>query len=386
MHHSSISDFKKIYYKYIYLIIICSFLATCFVYLIIDEVDKYGFGENRLISTIPTFPPNRNEYLNFPNNFENYLKDNIGFRANLISYYKLINYYAFKDQGSTNVIRGKNDFLYLNQDGNSISDHLGYSSRTKFELEEFANRIQETHDYIESKGIPYVFILVPNKITIFPEYLPNKFMQSVRKARITDQLLDYLKANTSVTIIDLREPVAKTKKICRPYDRFDTHWNYCGATAAYDYTLNQIELLKKFKINKIDYSIVENDTCGWGDLARLYNSSLPGKLIHKCDGFYDYEIKYDDKSCVIRQQDNPNHSQWFYVNLCDKYYQYEKALIFHDSMFSKLSTLFSKSFKETVFFLDRLGQEKLDQEISGSDIVIEQWVERYFNIKGHALY
>ena len=72
MLHLSISDFKKTIYKYIYLILICLFLAISIVYLIEEEVDKHGFRENILISTIPSFPPSRNEYLNFSKNFENY--------------------------------------------------------------------------------------------------------------------------------------------------------------------------------------------------------------------------------------------------------------------------------------------------------------------------
>ena len=188
--------------------------------------------------------------------------------------------------------------------------------------------------------------------------------------------------------------LTKIKKICNPYGKFDTHWNYCGSTAAYNYIIDQIETLKNFKIDKINYSLIETKQCGWGDLARIYNNSLPGKLIKKCDGFYDYEIKYDDQSCDTNRL--VNSSKWFYVNLCNKNFQYKKAVIFHDSFFSQLSLLFSKSFKETTFILDRLGKDKLNKEIfdqwkdskisTGTNIVIEQWVERYFNSKGHALY
>ena len=199
------------------MILICLFLAISIVYLIEEEVDKHGFRENILISTIPSFPPSRNEYLNFSKNFENYLKDNIGFRSNLIHYYNQINFYIFQDISTKSVTRGKNDFLFLNQDGNSISDHFGFTKhRTKFELEQFAKRIQVSHDYIESKGIPYVFILVPNKITIYPEYLPDRLIYNKKENHITDQLLNYLKANTNVTIIDLRKVMIETKKMCNP--------------------------------------------------------------------------------------------------------------------------------------------------------------------------
>ena len=402
MLHLSISDFKKTIYKYLYLILICLFLAISIVYLIEEEVDKYDFGESRLISTIPSFPPSRNEYLNFSKNFENYLKDNIGFRSNLIHYYNQINFYIFQDISTKSVTRGKNDFLFLNQDGNSISDHFGFTKhRTKFELEQFAKRIQESHDYIESKGIPYVFILVPNKITIYPEYLPDRLIYNKKENHITDQLLNYLKANTNVTIIDLRKVMIETKKMCNPYGQFDSHWNLCGSSAAYKYIIEQIEIKKKFKVNEINYSLIETKQCGWGDLARMYTKVHPGKLLRDREGCYDYEVKYDNNSCDTKR----SKGIWTFKVECNKNYQYQRAVIFHDSFFSQLSGFFSRSFKETSFVLDRLGKDKLQQQlfteemevcgydscgpdisIIDTDIVIEQWVERYFNFKGHAWY
>mgnify|MGYP000035236471 CR=1 FL=1 len=400
MHHSFILDFKRTYYKYIYLIIICLFLGVCKVYLILEEVDKYGSGENRLMSTIPNFPLNKKEYLNFSNNFDEYLKDNIGLRSNLIHYYNQINHYIFKNMSTSNIVRGKNDFLFLNQDGNSISDHLGYSKhRTELELEQFAKRIQETHDYIESKGIPYVFILAPNKISIYPENLPDKFIYNKHRIHNTDQLLNYLKANTNVTIIDLREIMIETKKICKPYGQFDSHWNECAASAAYKYIIDYIDIKKKIKFNKINYSLTLTKNCDWGDLVRMYTKVLPGTLHRIRDGCFRYNTKFASKSC------NPKRSKgrWFFTITCDKNYQYKKAIIFHDSFFSQLAPFFSRSFNNSSYVLNRLTKGRLQKElfkkeleacgyeacgsnnaILPTDLVIEQWVERYFNSKGHA--
>jgi len=402
MHHSFILDFKKNYYKYLYLILICLFLGISKLYLILKEVDKYGSGENRLISTIPNFPANKNEYLVFSNKFDDYLKDNIGLRSNLIRYYNQINFYIFQDKSTKNVMRGKKDFLFLNQDGNSISDHLGFTKlRTEFELEQFAKRIQESHDYLESKGIPYVFILAPNKITIYPEYLPDRLIYNNKENHITDQLLNYLKANTDVTIIDLRKVMIETKKMCNPYGQFDSHWNLCGSSAAYKYILEQIEIKKKFKIKEINHSVIETNKCDWGGLVRMYTKVHPEKLQRAREGCYDYEVKYDNNSCDTER----SKGRWSFKVLCNKNYQYQRAVVFHDSFFSQLTGFFSRSFKETSFVLDRLGEKKLQEQlftkemevcgydscgpdisIVDTDIVIEQWVERYFNFKGHAWY
>ncbi len=100
------------------------------------------------------------------------------------------------------------------------------------ELERWRRLLLDRTQYFRSIGAKYVFVIAPNKESVYPEYLPGWIGPRLGPSRL-DQLLAYLKSVPAVTVIDLRSALIADKAAADLYYRTDTHWNTRGAYAAY---------------------------------------------------------------------------------------------------------------------------------------------------------
>jgi len=103
---------------------------------------------------------------------------------------------------------------------------------TEAELDRWrAFLLERTRRYRES-GAKYVFVVTPNKESVYPEHLPRWVGSRVGPTRL-DQLMAHMKSAPEVTVIDLRAPLRDAKSTAAVYYKADTHWNTLGAYAAY---------------------------------------------------------------------------------------------------------------------------------------------------------
>jgi hypothetical protein len=100
------------------------------------------------------------------------------------------------------------------------------------ELERWRRLLLDRTRHFRSIGAKYVFVIAPNKESIYPEHLPSWIGPRLGPSRV-DQLLAYLKSVPEVTVIDLRSSLIADKKAATLYYKTDTHWNTRGAYTAY---------------------------------------------------------------------------------------------------------------------------------------------------------
>lgn len=100
------------------------------------------------------------------------------------------------------------------------------------ELERWRRLLLDRTQHFRSIGAKYVFVIAPNKASIYPEHLPGWIGPRLGPSR-SDQLLAYLKSAPEVTVIDLRSSLIADKKAANLYYKTDTHWNTRGAYTAY---------------------------------------------------------------------------------------------------------------------------------------------------------
>src|SRR5262249_21747021 len=93
---------------------------------------------------------------------------------------------------------------------------------------------QARHDWLAQRGIPYVVLIAPDKQTVYPEHLPHSLKRRTESNSHLDQLLAYLRAHTTVQVLDVRAAMHEAKARERLYDYTDSHWNGRGAYVAYD--------------------------------------------------------------------------------------------------------------------------------------------------------
>ena len=166
----------------------------------------------------------------FPAKFEAYFNDQFGFRRRLIHWQNFIKVAALGVSPSAKVVLGRDDWLYY---GDIELDY--YRAIKPFgpkQLEQWRRLLESRRDWLAARSSRYVVVIPPNKSTIYPEHMPAVYNKVEPRSRL-DQLLEHLKARSSVVVVDLREPLFAAKAKHQVYYRTDTHWNNRGAYVGY---------------------------------------------------------------------------------------------------------------------------------------------------------
>ncbi len=282
--------------------------------------------------------------------YENLLTDSLTLKRELISSYYYIKTKILKETIITpTVIQGSEDWLYYsgNGDGYALESFTGQQIIADTSLLKIKHNLEAQQRWLKKRNIDFYIIMCPNKQTVYPEYFPYK-----KGVTVADQILPYLKKNTDLNIIDLREPLIKAKDGKHfLYYKTDSHWTYYGGFTGYTEIINQLSVkypeLKPVPIS--DYKVVMEEVEG-KDLAEMVNLEKD---------FKDYKYNFE----LINNK-----------NLAKK-----NIVLFHDSYYKFLRPFFTNHFNVT----ERHHQwnsfdYKVIEEVK-PEIVIYEVVERYLN-------
>ncbi|MBP7777618.1 MAG: hypothetical protein KA371_10850 [Acidobacteria bacterium] len=164
--------------------------------------------------------------------FSRHFATRFAFRPRLVRWQAALRYTLFGVSPLTTVLRGRDGWWFYADDG-AIEDATRATPFTAVELDEWGTTLQRTADWLAAQGIAYVFVLAPDKHTIYPEFLPLSMRLDADRVSRADQLVGMLRARTTVPVVDLRQTLVEAKAEGRTYHRTDTHWNDPGAAAAY---------------------------------------------------------------------------------------------------------------------------------------------------------
>jgi alginate O-acetyltransferase complex protein AlgJ len=154
------------------------------------------------------------------------------FRARLVRWQAGLRYRWLGVSPLPTVLRGRDGWWFYADDG-AIDDATHATPFTAAELEAWRVALQHTADFLAARGIAYVFVLAPDKHTIYPEFLPATMRRDAGRRARADQLVTMLSARTTVPVVDLRQGLLDAKAQARIYHLTDTHWNDLGAAEAY---------------------------------------------------------------------------------------------------------------------------------------------------------
>lgn len=132
---------------------------------------------------------------------------------------------------STLVLLGKENWLFYKAkgDGEPLEDYMGTNHFPEEELQTIAGNLTAMRDVLEQeRGIRFVAMGIPNKENMYPEYMPDT-VPKLNQTSKADQLAEYLRENTDVTYVYLKEALLKAKEDYEIYYKTDTHWNQIGA-------------------------------------------------------------------------------------------------------------------------------------------------------------
>jgi alginate O-acetyltransferase complex protein AlgJ len=142
------------------------------------------------------------------------------------------------------VVRGKDGWLFLDNDGNHIMlQHIGKLRFTPDQLRQWCAVLETRLAWLRQRGIPYHFMVAPNPHSVFHDKLPDEIdgvPLGSGERRPLMQLIEHLEERRSpARLIYPHEDLTQMK--ARPiYTQTNTHWTDLGAFVAYRTLIGEV--------------------------------------------------------------------------------------------------------------------------------------------------
>jgi len=313
----------------------------------------------------------------------NWLDRNFGLRKLLLRWQAMLDVRVLgASMPSDPVLAGKEGWLFLAQENpslNVISDYRAITPLTQEQLRTWVTVYTARRDWLASLGIRYLVVVAPNKASIYPEYIPERFNKS-RKTSKLDQLANALQA-AGVDILDLRPALMEAKARGKAYYSTDSHWTPFGAFFAYR---SVAERLKSY-FPSFTPLPAEN-------FAFTERTGLKGGLSYMIamgDLYLENQVIVTPRTPLKAREEMGGRAELNHFQPLSAYVQADqtlpRALIFRDSFLHEMMPFLAEHFSRIYliwpyptsankirdFDTEAILREK-------PDIVIDEFVERYF--------
>jgi alginate O-acetyltransferase complex protein AlgJ len=328
-----------------------------------------AFNEKRLPAQFPQFKSGHDGLKKYASGLESYFNDHFGFRNQLVHWHiqwQLALFYG----GRSDVMMGKDGWLFFDENQMHMVEH--YQGTLQFSPQELAKLRQAQEyrrDWLAQRGTQYVFIIVPDKQSIYPEYLPV-WLKPIRHHTKLDQFIDYMHAYSTVTVLDLRPALRKAKQTAPTYYKTDSHWNFFGGFVASEEIAKvlskKIPGLEPLSLDSFEF---QKEQLKRGDLTTLlgvYAAEEDITLVPKINLPSLVETVQNSKFTV---------PTYFTSNASAK----GTCIVFRDSFGPALKPFLGYHFGKVGYFWAPGGFETNTIEETKPDVVVSEIVERHFN-------
>jgi len=219
--------------KYILGIGFIALLFTVFIFQVFQIATqgiylKKGSGKSRLQLHIQS--PHR-----IVKDYQTWFTNHFFLRSLLIRTQNRLRFKIFNKSPVPKVILGKDNWLFQAKQ-NLPPEHPGYFSSiqpfTFAELEQWRIALEQRQRWLQKRNIFYLFIPVPDKSIIYPEFLPDFIKPFYAHSRLK-QLLNHLKRYSGIPFLNLRALFLSHKGDSLLYHKTDSHWNSFGSYLGY---------------------------------------------------------------------------------------------------------------------------------------------------------
>lgn len=219
--------------------------------------------ENRVLAEAPTLQNGLNA---FHHGVEPWLNDNIGFRDAASRIVTKLDYALFRRSAKSNNMIGKEDWIYYYND-DILADFIGGNAFTPEQTDAIANDMRRITERLAARGCETLFVLVPDKKSVYPEYYPAGIHRVAESSRLT-QLGERL-TERGLNVLDLQPALEKGKELGFVYSQRldDAHWNALGAYVGYQAIVEQLQAAGARRLDK--WTITPYEAQG------SFNASVP---------------------------------------------------------------------------------------------------------------
>jgi alginate O-acetyltransferase complex protein AlgJ len=336
--------------------------------------------ENRLLARIPSFSLLMQRPHRFAKTFKAFFDDQFESRNQLVRLNSLVRYRLLRVCSNPAVIPGKHGTLFFAGDhtvvpkydqGNELVNYRRIRPLTEYQLRRIADIVDRRRAWAASMGAKFLFVITPDKSTIYPELLPAS-LNRLSGPSPTDQIIDYLHHNTPVNLVDLRGELIEAKRHGPLYLARDTHWNAHGAFVGYQAVARKLRDLFP-RIEPLSPNELTQSTIPYsGDLTKMLNL---GELLEEEIALLtpmrprSHPIPFPlDCRPVATWQAPPMATKIAGSKL-------PRALVYHDSMVYYMMPYLSEHFETAVYIRD-LNVNLESVKNYHPDIVIHECLER----------
>lgn len=204
-----------------------------------------GLDEKRALAKLPAPSTVRwtdaRTVAGFARDYEAYFGDHFGLRKLLIGGYRLLSFHLLRTTVNPAVVVGQaaggERWLYYHgsaaKDGIGLEGQLGGAPLLPAELAGIAVNLQQQAKLLADHGVELLVVAVPDKQTIYPEYLPARFQPKPGARSRLDQVSEVAYHVLGARYLDLRASLLQGKSETLMYFPQDTHWTPAAAFIAY---------------------------------------------------------------------------------------------------------------------------------------------------------
>jgi len=379
------------------LFLLAIWLPTLDVLFTLDP--SFDLREGRRAAAAPRMPTRLDAWAKWPRRFERYYDDHLGFRGLMIRGYHLVRtaglqvspsghlglppdlWSVFGVVEAPRVLLGKDGWLYFSGANNAIlSDYRGVAPFTEDDLRAWQTALEQRSRWLADHGIAYLFVVAPDKQSIYPENMPDAVRRVSATTRL-DQLLEHLATHSNVPFVDLR-PALRAAKIEGPvYEKTGSHWNGYGAFIAYREILTGLQArhpeldptpFEAFEVSNRSRAGI--DLARMISLTRIYREEADVRLTPR----FESRARRVTEGLHPQDVEFPKHARPFAMENPDAQL---RAVVFRDSFATALVPFLAEDFARIAFYWPRPRKQQipLDPALIATekpDIFIDEWVER----------
>ncbi|MBI1320395.1 MAG: hypothetical protein GC168_15825 [Candidatus Hydrogenedens sp.] len=335
--------------------------------------------ENRVLNVLPKLEPTWDSLVSYPQRFNDYMGDNFGLRRMLVCSYYWTRLELFGNNMGDRVLIGTQDDLFLNA-GGGLAD-LWRAATTPYNQEQLSgwtNALLERHRYMQARGGAYLFFVIPDRQTVYPESLPARVKASARPTR-KQQLEAHLAEHApELATIDATRILVEGKQAHPTYPKTNSHWNHYGAFLVYREIMNRLDerypALKPHELD--DYDMV------WKETSGQILSEMMAMQVYLTDTDVDLIPKFPQRAKKTGETLYPSiagksgRPAWIPYALETGNPELPRAVLLADSFESALTPFLAEHFSRLVVY----RQNEFDPEImriEQPDIVIQMRSEQF---------
>ncbi|MDD4494332.1 MAG: hypothetical protein PHV32_08305 [Eubacteriales bacterium] len=345
------------------------FVVLTFVMLLLPLISmplglNASGAEKRTLSEMPKLVDDGKINTDFTGQFDTFFSENFGLRSNMITAYSALAYHLTGDSVNDKVIAGKDGWLFYYE---TIDDYVGKNTLSDSDIRSLYKILQMQKEFLEEKGISFIFIVAPNKNSIYPEFMPERYVKSESESSL-EKLNKYL-SQKDVAYVDLQEHLTLGRSAEQLYHKKDTHWNNYGAMLACSAIFDKVgELIPEYAFNEYTGVAYTAEKSWNGDLDTMLFPALNKKDVQFR---FDIEMKYKYKKPLRTFEDIKIETELTHMSETEN----KRLLMFRDSFANAMIPFLSNEFDYAMYSRSVPYDYNLINE-ADPDVVILEIAER----------